>query len=126
MRMLQDINLFLANVPILCLPLKAPENQKFSDVGGFKMGTLAKIGERNCVYTENHVIKKQVSFYLIPHFDCFVYLSCIYHYLCHVASFHFCGVFNPYYTTGLFRYPLKTKNQRFFYVFRGYRKRLVA
>ena len=30
---------------------------------------------------------------------------------------------NPFRVTGLFLYPLKTsKNQRFFYVFRGYRK----
>ena len=35
--------------------------------------------------------------------------------------------FNPFHTTGLFRYPLKTsENQRFPDIFRGYRKRPVT
>ena len=37
------------------------------------------------------------------------------------------SVVNPCHATVLFLYPLKSsKNQRFFYVLRGYRKRLVA
>ena len=36
-------------------------------------------------------------------------------------------VINPVHVTGLFLYPLKTsENQRFSYIFRGYRKRPVA
>ena len=35
--------------------------------------------------------------------------------------------FNPFYTTGIFLYPLKTlENERFSDVFRGYRKKPVA
>ena len=36
------INPFLANAPILCIPLKTPENQRFSGVfRGYEMGILA-------------------------------------------------------------------------------------
>ena len=35
-------------------------------------------------------------------------------------------VFNPFHATHLFWYPLKTENQRFSNVFRGYQKRSVA
>ena len=34
--------------------------------------------------------------------------------------------FNPFNATGLFQYPVKTKNQSFSVVFRGYWKRLVT
>ena len=34
--------------------------------------------------------------------------------------------FNPFFATSLFLYPLKTENERFYYVFRGYRKRPMA
>ena len=43
------------------------------------------------------------------------------------AWFTKCDILNPCHGTSLFLYPLKTsKNHRFFDVFRGYRKRLVA
>ena len=35
-------------------------------------------------------------------------------------------IFNPFHATGLCRHPLKTENQRFSYIFRGYRKRPLA
>ena len=50
---MQNINPFLANVPIL-YPLKTPENQRFPDVWGYKMGTLA----RNRLYDMLHYILK--------------------------------------------------------------------
>ena len=34
--------------------------------------------------------------------------------------------FNPFFATSFFLYPLKTENQRFYYIFRGYRKRPMA
>ena len=47
---MQNINPFLANV----CPLKRPENQRFRDVWGYKMGTLA----RNGLYDMLHYILK--------------------------------------------------------------------